>query len=208
MHDIAKLIFMIIVLCVGMLSDLCVSEETSEAEKRAQIFDDTPVRTTTPGPTPTPGYKSFQNQGLGKMDMLGEVDKHLSSITNTLSQLTERITKIEEAMKKIPQELEQIKNVELPTIKKQLSTSIYGSSLSPNGATLGKVLEGIGDGELKGMKVKVEEMYVTSVPNLQFEVSLLKDTVRTLEAMVTSMDSLKVKGQGGLSIEQDKKKAP
>ncbi|MBI2520330.1 MAG: hypothetical protein HYV97_07925 [Bdellovibrio sp.] len=207
-----------LILCFNII--LGNAQEPSQAELRAKAFDDTPVRGQTPEPTPAPGHKSFINEGLGKMEMLEEVDKHLASMTNTLNQLTGRITKIEETLKKIPQDIDQIKNTELPAIKKQLSTSIYAAPLGPNtagttgtgtgsGATLGKVLEGIGDGELKDMKSKVEEMHSTSVPNLQFEVSLLKDTLRTLEAIVTTMDPFKGKGPvGGVSIEQDKKKAP
>ncbi|HAZ13354.1 MAG: hypothetical protein A2X86_14975 [Bdellovibrionales bacterium GWA2_49_15] len=182
-------------LFIGMGSAIAFSEELSQAEQRARAFDDTPVRTPTPGPTPTPGYKSYQNQGLGKMEMLEEVDKHLANMTKNLSLMNERLSKLEEMVKNIPQDLDQIKNTELPAIKKQLTSSPAGS--------------GSGDGDIKDVKAKVEELYSTSVPNLQFELSLMKDTIRTMEAMVSTMDPLKGKGPvGGLSIEQDKKKAP
>ncbi len=194
------------------------ADDNAEATARStkhDIFDDTPVHEKAPTPAPTPGYKSYENQGMNKYEMLEVVDKHLATMTTTMSQLDERIGKLEEILKKLPSEVDQIKNTEIPTIKKQLSVSIYSAPLPGSGtgtgagATLGKVLEGVGDGDLKTIKTKVDEMSTTALPNLQTEVAILKDSLRNLEAIVGTMETVKLKDKPGIVIEQDpKKKAP
>gem|GEM_PF-4050944 len=213
-------------------------------QKRQQylsdVFDDTPKADTTPEvskqkapnlPYSNPDssaytdkgeYKSFQNQSLGKQEMLQVVDKKLANYEKKLTEILETIKKLEQSIGPMATQINSIENFEIPKLKKQLAGGLhFGEDSSramavPSGqselgtgsgtaTSLGKVLEGLGDGELASMKKKIIELEGTTIPKLQFEISDLKDMIRNLEVQMATMEVSKLKARPSITIEQDKK---
>lgn len=168
--------------------------------------------------------------------MLEIVDQHLANIKETLVKMEARLIAVETTVKLLPTEIATIRDVELPELRKKVNqggqsvvlapgtgtgggtaaatsegTPAPTATTKPGGpTTLAKLFEGFAEGDLQSMKAKVDELTATTIPNVQFELSVLKDSVRNLEATFNSVELIKMKGgtTPATSIEVDKKKAP
>jgi len=135
-------------------------------------------------------YTPLFNEGLGKMGMLEKIDSYLSkSLKSKLNEINSKMIAIEKRLNEsIEKRISKIETLDIPQINKKISGLDLKSFIEVK-----EKLGSITKDDLKKMKDELNAVGKNNLPKMNNDINALKASVRSLEGILNTFDTIKLK---------------